>query len=70
MRPGVPTTICAPSRKAANWGPYQDWFLAESQALVAIRLTDVAPDGTFKHVPAFTTTGFHFATRFVALRRK
>ncbi|OGQ19846.1 MAG: hypothetical protein A2138_03755 [Deltaproteobacteria bacterium RBG_16_71_12] len=29
-----------------------------------------APDGTFKHVPAFTTTGFHFATRFVALRRK
>jgi glyoxylase-like metal-dependent hydrolase (beta-lactamase superfamily II) len=23
--------------KAANWGPYQDWFLAESQALVAIR---------------------------------
>ena len=23
--------------KAANWGPYQDWFLAESQAQIAIR---------------------------------
>lgn len=29
-----------------------------------------APEGTFKHVPAFATTGFHFATRFVALRHK
>jgi glyoxylase-like metal-dependent hydrolase (beta-lactamase superfamily II) len=35
--------------KAANWGPYKDWFLAESQAAIAIRRVFDQLDGRIPH---------------------
>lgn len=36
------------ARKQANWGPYQDWYLADSQDLVAIRKVYEEIEGKLK----------------------
>ena len=36
------------ARKQANWGPYKDWYLADSQDLVAIRKVYEEIDGKLK----------------------